>query len=77
MLQQEQSAAVKLGEAGARAAQSRTLKFRVSTKNAYATGRRQEPRVVEFRLIDVLFNEEVCSLVYMQDVTKLLSEAQQ
>ena len=46
--------------------------FEVEQPNPYST---EERKVVQIQVLDVLYNNEVCNLIYMQDVTKLVDES--
>ena len=41
--------------------------------NAYSEGPSDASRIVQVHIIDILYKDQVCSLVHMQDLTKLLS----
>ena len=34
----------------------------------------QNKRIFSFKILDVLFDEKVCNLVYMQDITEVYKE---
>jgi len=43
----------------------------VNSPNLYADGKQQ---VVQIKIMDVLFNEQVCHMVYMQDISSMHKE---
>ena len=43
------------------------------TANAYSERSDDEQHIVQIHIIDILFNDQVCSLIYMHDLTKILS----
>jgi len=45
----------------------------VKRPNKYAT--QEEVKDVQLIILDVLFDDEVCSLVYMRDMTSITSES--
>ena len=49
--------------------------FNVSKANLYV-GEREQEKIVRVMIFDILFNDQICSLLYMQDLTPS-SKAQQ
>ena len=45
--------------------------YEVLPANKYSA-KEDEPKTMQIKVIDVLYNSQVCSLVYMQDLTQLL-----
>ena len=41
--------------------------------NAYSERSEEEHHTVQIHIIDILYNDQVCSLIYMHDLTKILS----
>ena len=47
--------------------------YEVESPNPYSD-ESQKKRIFYFKILDVLFNEQVCNLVYMQDLTEVYKE---
>ena len=50
-----------------------TMIFEVENPSQYSE-QSQKLRIFSFKILDVLFNEQVCNLVYMQDITEVYKE---
>ena len=53
--------------------QETTRRFRVNMKNRFE-GTEEPERIVTIKVIEIIFDDRVCSLVYMQDLTKFIQE---
>ena len=54
----------------------RTRRFQVEAPNSYesdASGK----KIVQIKLLEVLFLEQVCTLVFMQDLTKFVKDKEE
>lgn len=47
--------------------------FEVESANQYSE-KEDKKRVVQIKILDVLYNDQVCDLIYMQDITKVYRE---
>ena len=47
--------------------------YEVENPNLYSD-QSQKKRIFSFQILDVLFEEQVCNLVYMQDLTEVYKE---